>query len=347
MNRNSTPSVKQASPSDAAAAAGPGEDPAFAALMERHRPELQVHCYRMLGSLHDAEDAVQETFLRAWRYRAGLRDGAPPRPWLYRIATNACLDALARDRRRAALTAATEAGEVAGGDVAEVTWLEPVPDAWLEAAAPRQAEPDAVVVTKETIELAFLAVIQLLTPQQRAVLILRDLLGWSAKEAADLLETSVASVNGALQRARATLRRHTPARRSAWPAGVDPTDAERELVRRYVDATERADIAAFESMIREDAVFRMPPEPGTWKGRDTMIRAWVEGGFGTSGFGRLRCLPTRANLQPAVACYRLREGDTTARALAMDVLRVEDGLITEIVTFGPDVFDAFGLPATL
>ena len=314
-------------------------------LMEQHRRELHVHCYRMLGSFDDAEDAVQETFLRAWRYRESRKEDAPLRPWLYQIATNACLDAIARDKRRATVTAAAEADNDSAPNVAEVTWLQPYPDALLEAAGPREAEPDAVVVTKETIELAFLAVIQLLTPQQRAALILRDVLGWSAKETADLLEASVASVNGALQRARATLRRHLPSRKAEWPAGVDATAAERELVRKFVEASEQADMKWFESVIREDAVFRMPPEPGETVGRDAMMRLWVEGGFGSSM--RLRCLTTRANRQPAVAFYNLAKDGSKYDAMALDVIRIEEGKITEVVTFAPTVFGGFGLPLSI
>jgi RNA polymerase sigma-70 factor (ECF subfamily) len=327
------------------AASQPADERAFTALIEQHRRELHIHCYRMLGSFDDAEDAVQDTFLRAWRYRESRNPGAPLRPWLYQIATNACLDVIARDKRRAAVTAVAETGDDAAPNVGEITWLQPYPDALLEPAAPREAEPDAVVVTKETIELAFLAVIQLLTPQQRAALILRDVLGWSAKETAELLETSVASVNGALQRGRATLRRHLPSRKAEWPAGLDATAAERELVRKFVEASERADIAWFESVIREDAVFRMPPEPGQTVGRDAMIRLWVEGGFGSTM--QLKCVTTRANRQPAVACYNLGKDGTTYDAMALDVIRIEEGKIIEIVTFGANVFEEFGLPLTM
>ena len=330
---------------DTTAVSQPTDEAAFTALIEQHRRELHVHCYRMLGSFDDAEDAVQDTFLRAWRYRDSRKDGAPLRPWLYQIATNACLDVIARDKRRAAVTAVAETGGDAAPNAAEITWLQPYPDALLEPAAPREAEPDAMVVTKETIELAFLAVIQLLTPQQRAALILRDVLGWSAKETADLLETSVASVNGALQRARATLRRHLPSRKAEWPAGVDATAAERELVRKYVEASEQADTKWFASVIKEDAIFRMPPEPGETVGRDAMIHLWVEGGFGSSM--RIKCLTTRANRQPAVAAYNLAKDGTRYEAMALDVIRIEEGMITEIVTFGANVFDDFGLPLTM
>jgi RNA polymerase sigma-70 factor (ECF subfamily) len=323
----------------------PTHESAFTALMEQHRRELHIHCYRMLASFDDAEDAVQDTFLRAWRYRESRREGAPMRAWLYQIATNACLDVIARDKRRAAVTAATEESDDDAPNVAEITWLQPYPDALLEPTAPREAEPDAIVVTKETIELAFLAVIQLLTPQQRATLILRDVLGWSAKETASLLDASVAAVNGALQRARATLRRHLPSRKAEWPAGVDATAAERELVRRFVEATEQADTKWFESVIKEDAIFRMPPEPGETVGRDAMLRLWVEGGFGTTM--RLRCVATRANRQPAVAAYNIGKDGKTYEAMALDVIRIEEGMITEVVTFPPTVFEDFGLRLTI
>lgn len=330
---------------DTTAVSPPTDESTFTALLERHRRELHIHCYRMLGSFDDAEDAVQDTFLRAWRYRESRKDGSPLRPWLYQIATNACLDVIARDKRRAAVTPVSETGEDVAPNVAEITWLQPYPDALLEAAAPREAEPDAMVVTKETIELAFLAVIQLLTPQQRAALILRDVLGWSAKETAELLEASVASVNGALQRARATLRKHLPSRKAEWPGGVDATAAERELVRKFVEASEQADTKWFASVIKEDAVFRMPPEPGETVGRDAMMRLWEEGGFGSTM--RLKCLTTRANRQPAVAFYNLGKDGTTYEAMALDVIRIEDGVITEIITFPPTVFEDFGLPLTM
>lgn len=323
----------------------PATDSAFTALLEQHRRELHIHCYRMLASFDDAEDAVQDTFLRAWKYRGSRKEGAPIRPWLYQIATNACLDVIARDKRRAVVTQAAAAAEDAVPNVGEITWLQPYPDALLEQAAPREAEPDTVVVTKETIELAFLAVIQLLTPQQRAALILMDVLGWSAKEAADLLETSVAAVNGALQRARATLRRHLPSRKAEWPAGVDATEAERELLRKYIEASEKPDIAWFASVIREDAVFRMPPEPGETIGRDAMIQLWVEGGFGSTM--DLRCVVTRANRQPAVAVYNLAKNGRTYEAMALDVIRIEDGMISEVITFAPSVFEDFGLPPNI
>src|SRR5215469_4426868 len=316
----------------------------FPSTVERYRHELLVHCYRMLGSLPDAEDAVQETLLRAWRYRDSLKEGAPLRPWLYRVATNVCIDAIARDERRAVLAARAAADDGWAGKPDDVVWLRPIPDSVLDASTPPEKTPEAMMLRSETIEIAFLTVIQLLTPQQRAALILCDVLDWSAKDAADLLDLSVSAVNSALQRARARLRERLPSRQPTWPASVDAGPAERDLLKKYVEASEAADFRAFESIIREDATFRMPPEPGVAEGREAMFKLWREGGFGSERFGRLRCVVTHANLQPAVACYRCQPGDSTWRALALEVLRIEDGLITEIVVFPPDSFRAFRLP---
>jgi len=318
----------------------------FAGAVERHRRELLVHCYRMLGSLQDAEDAVQETLLRAWRYRDSLKEGAPLRPWLYRVATNACLDAIGRDQRRTAL-AEKAAADGGLGRPEEVSWLQPIPDALLDPPTPPESTPEAIALTRETIEIAFLTAIQLLTPQQRAALILCDVLDWSAKDAADLLDLSVSAVNSALQRARVRLRERLPSRKPPWPANVDASAAERDLVKKYVEAGEAADFRAFESIIRADATFRMPPDFGAAEGRDEIFKLWVEGGFGTEQFGRLHCVVTHANLQPAVAAYVCRSGDSTWRAQALDVLRIEEGLITEIVTFPPDTFPLFGLPISM
>jgi RNA polymerase sigma-70 factor (ECF subfamily) len=316
----------------------------FASTVEHHRRELLVHCYRMLGSVQDAEDAVQETLLRAWRYRDSLKEGAPMRPWLYRVATNACLDAIAHDKRRAVLAARAAADDDWAGTPEDVVWLQPIPDSVLEPSTPPERTPEAMTLMRETIEIAFLTVIQLLTPQQRAALILCDVLDWSAKDAADLLDISVSAVNSALQRARARLRERLPTHKPAWPASVDASEAERDLLKKYVEASEAADFRTFESIIRADATFRMPPDFGAAEGRDEMFRLWIEGGFGSEQFGHLRCVVTHANLQPAVANYVRRPGDSIWRAMALDVLRIEEGLITEIVTFVPDTFPLFGLP---
>ena len=316
----------------------------FASTVERHRHELLVHCYRMLGSLQDAEDAVQETLLRAWRYRDSVKEGAPLRPWLYRVATNACLDAIARDERRAALADRAAEQDDWTGQSEDVVWLGPIPNSVLEPTTPPAQTPEAMTLMRETIEIAFLTAIQLLTPQQRAALILCDVLDWSAKDAADLLDLSVSAANSALQRARTRLRERLASRKPAWPDSVDASVAERDLLKKYVEASEAADFRAFESIIREDATFRMPPEPEVAEGREAMFKLWREGGFGSERFGRLRCVVTHANLQPAVACYRCQPGDSTWRALALEVLRIEDGMITEIVVFPPDSFRAFRLP---
>jgi RNA polymerase sigma-70 factor (ECF subfamily) len=216
---------------------------AFSALFERHRHELRVHCYRMLGSFDDAEDLVQETFLRAWRARSGFgADGRVAlRPWLYRIATNACLDALRSRPRRIMPEDVAPAGDptLPPPPPTDLPWLQPYPDRLL---APADEEPGAVVTSRETIELAFIAAIQHLPPRQRAALILRDVLGWPAKDTAALLETTVVSANSALQRGRATLRRRLGERRTDWSGWSAPTDAERELLRRYIETHERADV---------------------------------------------------------------------------------------------------------
>jgi RNA polymerase sigma-70 factor (ECF subfamily) len=323
-----------------AAAASAGDEAAFSALAERYRRELQLHCYRMLASFEDSEDVVQETFLRAWRKRATFRGRSTFRAWLYRIATNACLDALERRPRVAPHPGAQP--------LAEIPWLQPYPDRLLEGIAPSEAEPEAEVVAKETIELAFIAAIQLLTPKQRAVLIARDVLGWSASETAALIDVSVAAVNSALQRARATLKQHLPPSRLEWAPGADPTEEERALLRRYVEATEAADTAALVELLREDALFAMPPEAQWHVGGVAIVEAWVEGGFGSEEYRDFRCVATHVNRQPAVACYLRRPGEPEHRPFTLDVLRIEDGLIAEVVAVPIEpVLDALGLPPAL
>jgi RNA polymerase sigma-70 factor (TIGR02960 family) len=315
------------------AAARAGDEPAFTTLVERHRRELHVHCYRMLGSFEEAEDLVQETFLRAWRARESFEGGPLFRAWLYRIATNACLDAVRRSARRVPTLSS----------FAEIPWLQPYPDRLLDQVAPSETQPDAVVVAKETIELAFLATIQLLPPRQRAVLILRDVLGWPAGEAASLLDTTVAAANSALQRARATLREQLPARRLEWSV-TEPTEEERALLAGFIDAHERADAAAAIALAREDIRITMPPNPWLYEGLDA-IRPLLE--HGLTAVGDWRLVPTRANRQPAAASYLRAHGDTEFRALKIDVLRVQEGAIAEITTFDATLFPAFGLPLTL
>ena len=321
--------------SGARAAAIAGEESAFAARMERHRRELHVHCYRMLASFDEAEDAVQETFLRAWRSRDTFDGGTLYRAWLYRIATNVCLDLLRRRSRR--LTTVHS--------FAEVPWLQPYPDALLDEVAPSDEQPDSVVVDRETIELVFLAALQVLPPRQRAALIARDVLGWTASEAAELLETSVPAANSAVQRARATMQQHLPARRSEWTA-PELSDEERSLLDRFIDAHERCDASAAIAIAAEDIRITMPPAPFCFEGV-AEIGPSLETAFGVEREGDWRLVPTLANRMPTAASYLRRWGDSEFRAFKFDVLRIVDGRIAEITTFGPALFAAFGLPPVL
>jgi RNA polymerase sigma-70 factor, ECF subfamily len=313
----------------------------FTALFERHRRELQVHCYRMLGSLQDSEDLVQETFLRAWRARDSFERRSSFRTWLYRIATNACLDALERSQRR------VQPLEEAPARYRDIPWLEPYPDQLLDEVADSEAGPESTLVAKETIELAFLAAIQHLPATQRAVLILRDVLGWSAKETAALLDTSVASANSALQRARATMQARMPARRSEWRRDTGAGEEERRLLQRYIAIHESADVDALAALLSADATFSMPPQPTWVAGREDIMRFLVANQFGSPQFGELRLRPVRANRQPGAANYVRVPGDAEFRALALDVLRFEHGRLAEVTAFSPELFPAFGLPPTL
>ncbi|GAA2556323.1 RNA polymerase subunit sigma-70 [Winogradskya consettensis] len=304
------------------------EEPAFAGLAERHRRELHVHCYRMLGSFEDAEDTVQETFLRAWRRRETYEGRSTVRAWLYRIATNACLDLLAKCRPEPAT----------GG---EVLWLQPYPDRLLDELPAADAdEPETMAVARETIELAYVVAVQHLAPRPRAVLILRDVLGWPAKDVADLLGDTVNSVNSALQRARAGMREHLPAERQDWACGED--SGTRELVRRFTDASVATDIAGLTALLRADARSAMPPTPGLHLGRDAVISDWAGDGF--EDLGRLRAVATSVNRQPAVAFYLWQEESGAFLPLTIDVLRISGGAITEVFIFHDDRFPVLGLP---
>lgn len=290
------------------------EDLAFAALVERHRRELQLHCYRMLGSFEDSEDLVQETFLRAWRRRASFtpRGTSSVRAWLYRIATNACLDELRRRPRRPEP-------------------VQPFPDALVEEAASPVYDPAARYALREGMELALLAAIQRLPGRQRAVLILRDVLGWTSPEVAELLDSTVAAVNSALQRARATIEQHLP---EPSPGVAEGT--ERDLLRRYVDVWERDDVDGLVALVREDAVLRMPPRPAV-HGAEAITRFFRE----TAAHGDLRRItlePTRANGRPAVAMHR-RTDTGGLEPHGILVLEIEGETIAG--------FDAFTDPALL
>ncbi|HKR70851.1 MAG TPA: RNA polymerase subunit sigma-70, partial [Streptosporangiaceae bacterium] len=222
----------------------------FARLAEGHRRELHLHCYRMLASFDDAEDAVQETLLRAWRARDSFDGSTLFRAWLYRIATNVCIDVLRRQARH----------PIAIQPVADVPWLQPYPDRLLDEIAPAADRPDEVVVQRETVSLAFIAALQVLPTRQRAALISRDVLGWSAAQTADLLQTSITAANSALQRARSTMAGHLPANRAEWPAG-QPDPEERALLAQFIDAHERGDAEAAAAIAATDIRVTMPPYP--------------------------------------------------------------------------------------
>jgi RNA polymerase sigma-70 factor (TIGR02960 family) len=314
------------------AAAIAGDEPAFAALAERHRRELHVHCYRMLASFDEAEDAVQETLLNAWRGRSGFEGGSQFRAWLYRIATNVCLDMLRRNSRRAS----------GMRSLAEVPWIQPYPDRLLDQAAPADEQPEAVAIRRETISLAFLAALQVLPPRQRAALIARDVLGWPASETASALGTSVAAANSAVQRARATMQSHLPSRRADWSAH-EPTAQERDLVEQFIAAHERLDAEAAIALAAQNFRVTMPPQPFCFDGRDEIRDLMAN----AAAMGDWRLVPVSANRMPAAASYLRRPGDTAFRAFKLEVMRMADGLIAEVTTFGAKLFPAFGLAPTL
>jgi RNA polymerase sigma-70 factor, ECF subfamily len=311
--------------------------------LEQHRRELTAYCYRMLGSV-DAEDAVQETFIRAWRSFDRFEGRAPLRSWLYRIATNVCLDLLDGRKRRARPMDLGPAGEPVAENLnalPEVTWIEPVPDALV---LPDEADPAEVAVARDTIRLAFVAALQHLPPRQRAVLILCEVLRWQATEVAELLETSVASVNSALQRARATL-----AARDVSPSEpFAPLDEEqRDLLSRYVDAFERYDMTALTSLIHEDATQSMPPYDLWLTGRDDIFRWWLGPGIGCEGS---RVIPTpAANGSPAFGQYKPSETGDGYEPWALQVLELSGGRVVELTFFldTKTVFPLFGLPERL
>jgi RNA polymerase sigma-70 factor (TIGR02960 family) len=317
------------------ASAVSGDQDAFARLAERHRRELHVHCYRMLASFDEAEDAVQETLLNAWRAREGFDGSLLFRAWLYRIATNVCLDMLRRNARRLAKMRS----------FAEVPWLQPYPDRLLDEAAPIDQQPDAVAVERETIELAFLAAMQLLPPRQRAAFIVRDVLGWPADQTAGLLGTSVAAANSALQRARATMQQNLATRRSEWSAPALGAQ-DRELLERFIDAHERGDAQAALAAAAQDIRITMPPYPMLFEGVDDM-KILLERAFGPGRDGDWRLLPTSANRMPAAGSYLRRWGDSKFRPFKLDVLRTRGGVIAEVTTFGPELFPQLGLPELL
>ena len=326
----------------ARARAGDGE--AFRALTEPHRRELQVHCYRMLGSVQDAEDAVQDTLLAAWQGFGGFEGRASLRTWLYRIATNRCLDA-----RRAASRRPAKEWDVPGVEPPEATrlgeavWLEPYPDALLEGASGRPPGPEARYEQAEAISLAFVTALQLLPPRQLAVLILRDVLGFHASEVADMLDSTTESVTSALKRARASLQRRRPTAPDREPPPAPGSPAEAAVVAKFARAWQSADLDALVALLTGDVFVSMPPIPFEYQGRDAVAR------FSASLFGagrRFDLVPTRANGQPAFGAY-LRAPTGIRHGTGLYVLTLTGGRICAMTRFDNSVLPWFGLPRSL
>jgi RNA polymerase sigma-70 factor (TIGR02960 family) len=322
-----------------------GDEEAFRKLTEPYRRELQLHCYRILGSIQDAEDMVQETLLAAWRSLEGFEGRASVRAWLYRIATNHCLNALrARSRRPREVQAMAEPPEPTRRS--EPIWLEPYPDVLLDGIPDRAPGPDARYETREAVELAFIVALQHLPPRQRAALVLRDVLGFRTTEVAEVLGASETSVKGALQRARATLNARLPAGdrdRAPGPGSA----SERELVGRFAAAVEAGDYEAVVALLTEDAWVTMPPQPYEYQGHPA-IAAFLEDRARARGGRALRLVPTRANGRPAFGCYLPDVHAPIAHASGLMVLTLEGEQISAITWFGDTgAFPHFGLPRTL
>ena len=329
-------------------AARAGDEDAFERLVEAHRPSIHAHCYRMLGSLHDAEDAFQDTMLRAWRGLGRLEGRSTLRTWLYRIATNACLDAIGRRPKRVLPIDYGPPGE--GGEhepperLVESIWVEPFPDDQVGLSS-GYASPEARYEQREAVELAFIAALQHLPPRQRAALILREVLGFSAKEVAEALGSTVASVNGALQRARKAADERLPERSQQANLRSLGDERVRDLVRRFSAAFEVGDVDAILSMLAEDATFSMPPYPNWCRGREQIADSWLMPGGAPP---RLRYLATRGSGQPALATYRLDDITGSYLPIALDVLTLRGAEIAAVTAFrSTELFPRFGLPAEL
>ncbi|MDL4816826.1 sigma-70 family RNA polymerase sigma factor [Actinomadura opuntiae] len=324
------------------ARAGDGE--AFRELTEPYRRELQVHCYRMLGSFQDAEDALQDALLDAWRGLGGFDGRASIRTWLYRIATNRCLSTLRAAARRPA-----KAWDVPGVEppeptrLGEVVWLEPFPDALLEGAADAPLGPEARYERTESVSLAFVTALQALPPRQLAVLVLRDVLGFHADEVAGMLDTTVDSVKSALKRARAGLRQRRPALTGGEPAPAAGSPAENAVVAGFVRAWEAADVDALVALLTDDAFVSMPPLPFEYEGRD-VVAGFCAGLFDAGR--RFDLVPTRANGQPAFGSY-LRTPTGARHGTGLFVLTLAGGRISAMTRFENSVLPSFGLPRSL
>jgi RNA polymerase sigma-70 factor (TIGR02960 family) len=324
------------------ARAGDGE--AFRELTEPYRRELQVHCYRMLGSLQDAEDALQDTLLAAWQGLAGFEGRASIRTWLYRIATNRCLNARRSASRRPARgwdMPRVEPPEPTR--LGEVVWLEPYPDALLEGAIDVPLGPEARYEQTEAISLAFVTALQVLPPRQLAVLILRDVLGFHANEVADMLDSTVESVNSALKRARASLERRLPPTDGREPAPVPDASSEQALVAEFVRAYESGDLDALVALLTDDVFISMPPIPLEYQGRDVVARLFAS--IFRSG-RRVDLVPTRANGQPAFGAY-LRASTGIRHGAGLFVLTLTGNRICAFTRFDNSVLPWFGLPRSL
>jgi RNA polymerase sigma-70 factor (ECF subfamily) len=325
-----------------------GDEDAFARLVEPYRTQLRAHCYRMLGSLHDAEDALQETLLRAWRGLARFEGRSSFRSWLYTIATNASLRTIEQRPKRVLPIDYAPAADPHGTPAEALTepvWLEPYPDTELGLAS-ELLGPDARYEQRESIELAFTAALQHLPPRQRAVLILRDVLGFSARETAEALDTSPVSVDSALQRAHNTIDERVPTRSQQETVRALGDGELRELVRRFADAWVRQDVQGLVALLADDARMTMPPQPSWYQGRDAV--ATFLGRFPLAPDRRFRLHPISANAQPALAVYIWQEETSSFEAESILVLTLRDERIEEITAFRtPDVFPRFGLPEQL
>jgi RNA polymerase sigma-70 factor (TIGR02960 family) len=320
-----------------------GDEDAFRELTDPYRRELQLHVYRIVGSAHDAEDLLQETLVAAWRGLKQFQERASVRSWLYRIATNRSLDALRASRRRLEDQRMTQFPEPTRYD--EPVWLEPYPDVLLEGVPDGAPGPEARYEARETIELAFIAGLQHLPPQQRAVLMLRDVLGYRAAEVAEMLDASEASVNSLLRRARAAFDSRLPAM-GRDRAPLPNSKLERDIVGRFADTVENGDIDGMVALLTEDAWLTMPPLPHAYQGHDA-IGTFLRGAERRRG-GPMRLVPTRANAQPAFGAYLSLPETDAARAFSLFVLTLEGGRISAITWFADSsMFGRFGLPRTL